>query len=117
MPKMTQKYRTALENARNLSIEDSDRDTLYEALEENGYFWNAEAKEWENCGGQEPDDPTPYLLVRVWADIDEVETHAARIIRLFQENGYILPEKSKVYPCRPPKQLEGRIYLRFLPAN
>ncbi len=62
MPRMTAIYKSALERAGKigLSRENPKHEKLYDFLESNNYFWNADDKVWEE--GQEPDDATPFIL-------------------------------------------------------
>jgi len=65
MPRMTQKYKAALAARETYGVvcETSPQEALYEALQTNWIFWNSQSGQWEK--GQEPDDPTPLLMVRV----------------------------------------------------
>jgi hypothetical protein len=51
--------------------------------------------------------------VRVWADKNKVENAADLFIENVESMGLKLLERSNSYPCRPPNQLESRIYLTF----
>lgn len=117
MPRMTAKYKGARDTAfyRNISI-DGDQETLYERLQAAGFFWNSDSKKWEEFDIADADEPTKLIMVRVWTDAEIVEEAADDIVaktkKLFE-----LVERSKPYPCRPPKQREARIYLKFLPRR
>lgn len=115
MPRMTAKYTAALRTARQNNIVTSgSQEHLYDRLFSEGYFWNSKAKVWEYHPLEEADPPTPMVMIRVWADIERVQSDANRIIENMSDMDLDLIEKSKLYPCRPPKQKEGRVYLRFV---
>lgn len=99
MPKQTAKYRGACDVARrhNIALNGNQPD-LYERHDI-----------------QDADEPTPLIMVRVWANAEIAEEAADDIIN--QAKDWVLVERSKAYPCRPPKQREARIYLRFLPKG
>jgi hypothetical protein len=113
--KRTKKYVEAVKVAKcGLMDWENQREMLYEVLQSNGYMWDSKAGEWLHLPSMEADDPSPLIKVRVWAERGGVETEATQIVKFYQEKGYTLVEKSKVLPCRPPKQKEGRVYLYFL---
>lgn len=118
---MTKKYKTALEIAIEAteiaSPYDLDQEALYSALNKQGFFWSTDKVKWvwEDC--QKADPPSPpsnTLKVRVWAPIDMVSDMADGIAAgTFAALGLKTLEKSPVYPCWPPKQLDGRVCLTF----
>lgn len=113
MPKQTQKYRTACELAERLSIEERDNsERLYRLLNEARYYWDTGSQTWlENTIDADP--PTELVRVRVWAEDSKVRGAAYQVRIAMEEQGYIFLQQSEPYPCRPPKQLESRIYLDF----
>lgn len=117
MPRMTAKYKAAIRtyhNARlNGIIQTNNQEELYELLQSNGYFWNSQAKKWPYHDAAQADPPTTLVMVRVWAKLEIVESLAREVVAICDD--WHLVEQSKVYPCRPPKQKEGRVYLKFLP--
>lgn len=117
MPRMTQKYKAALKarEQHGLVCDTIPQDVLYAALEQHWIFWDSTTGQWEK--GQEPDDPTPLLMVRVWSNLDEVNDYADIIKTALESRGYACVQASKPYVNRPPKQLEGRVYLQFLPGG
>lgn len=119
MPKLTRKYAAALTAAYALQLEiPKDQETLYELIEKNGHQWDSDQGAWIDLASEAADDPTPCLNVRVWADAEIVEEYADLIeLKLTKSKRAMLIERSKVYLCRPPKQLEGRIYLKFMPKG
>lgn len=122
MPKMTAKYAGALAVARREFSEVSawpDQEALYTRLQEAGHFWDSQAKRWEYFEPAEADDPTPLIMVRVWADGEIIQEAVDDLVNLVKRSKlpWDLIEKSNVYGCRPPKQREGRIYLKFLPRR
>jgi hypothetical protein len=117
MPKMTAKYSAALQTARLAEIGPSDdQEVLYTDLQDNGYFWDSRLKRWEFTPEEDSDEPTPLILVRVWADEAIIHEAADDLIRTNKRH-WQLVERSEPYRCRPPKQKEARIYLRFLPKR
>lgn len=120
MPRMTAKYRAAITTAHNKRLPAKDtanQDELYELLQQNGYFWDSGSKQWDYHDPAQADPPTPLVMVRVWADLDHVEGYAQQVIAECSKKIGPLVEQSRVYPCRPPKQQEGRVYLKFMPKE
>lgn len=113
MPKRTIKYSKALEVAETLQISQvNDQERLYRDLNAGGFFWDATTKTWERS--HEPaDPPTQLIRVRVWTDSAKVRGASQQIKTVLEQSGYELVEQSDPYSCRPPKQLESRIYLTF----
>lgn len=117
MPKLTAKYRSASDTARvdlGLSGPFNDQETLYRDLQDAGYFWDSKAKSWDYFEPADANPPSKMIMVRCWADLEIIEEVADEITSKVKRH-WELMERSTVYPCRPPKQLEGRIYLKFLP--
>lgn len=115
MPKMTVKYKRAVDIANALNIDASRRDqpSLYAQLNEAGYFWDSDGQIWQQV--TEPaDPPTELIRVRVWAETSRVADAATDIVSSMELDGYRLLDQSDAYQCRPPKQLESRIYLSFI---
>lgn len=131
MPKMTAKYKFALATLHHhngnmalpfdqrIVIDYNDQEVLYSALQEAGYFWDSKKKQWEYHEPEAANDPTPMIMIRVWADkeiVEEAEQELrAALTKHLATKDWSLLERSPVYGCRPPKQLEARIYLKFLP--
>lgn len=99
----------------------NNQDKLYQALQENGFFWNSNLKEWEEYQIEEADAPTPMVMVRVWADSEVIHEAAEDLIAALKKHpgtkNWQVIEQSVPYQCRPPKQREARIYLKFLPQQ
>lgn len=115
MPKMTRKYSAAQNKAFQIKISiPNDAEQLYKALVEIGYQWDSDKGKWTYLPAEPADAPTDLLMVRVWAE-KELVAHAADRIVKHMASAYQLIERSDPYPCRPPKQLESRIYLKFMP--
>lgn len=113
MPKQTRKYVTACEIAERLNIAERDnQETLYRLLNEQGYYWDSGLQQWQELS-QDADPPTDLIRVRVWAEDSKVRGAAYQLRVAMEAQGYIFLEQSEVYPCRPPKQLESRIYMTF----
>lgn len=125
MPKMTAKYAGALAIASKAFRHtdplpnDNDQEGLYTALQQRGYFWDSQIKQWEYHEPEAADDPTPLVMIRIWSDIEITSEMAddlqAALAEFPRTKGWQLIERSTPYQCRPPKQLEARIYLKFLP--
>lgn len=116
--RMTAKYKAAIKTAKEqdkffITCAIGTHEKLYENLQSNGYFWNSKAQRWEYHDAAQADPPTPLVMVRVWANVEIVESLAREVVALCDD--WHLVEQSKVYPCRPPKQKEGRVYMKFLP--
>jgi len=113
MPKRTRKYLTACELAERLNIpERENQEKLYRLLNESAYFWEAGTQAWQRLD-QDADPPTELIRVRVWAETSRVAGAAYQLHLAMEDQGYIFLEQSEPYACRPPKQLESRIYLSF----
>ncbi|MEH2438397.1 MAG: hypothetical protein V7K25_30065 [Nostoc sp.] len=107
--KRTAKYSKACQI---LTFPHSSQEQLYSELNRLGWYWQSGKKEWER-----DDTPakaaTKLIRVRVWAAKETVENAAELFLENAESNGLRLIEKSAPYPCRPPNQLESRIYLTF----
>jgi hypothetical protein len=77
-----------------------------------GWYWQAGKKEWER-DDTPAKEATKLIKIRVWAAKESVENAAELFLESAEGNGLRLIEKSAPYPCRPPNQLESRIYLTF----
>lgn len=118
MPKMTKKYKAAAHKAIAIGRDiPPGQDELYELLEAQGYAWDSETGEWVSLASQPADPPTKLVRVRVWADSSVVEQMAAYVAKSLANYELVLEERSAPYPCRPPKQLESRVYLTFSPGG
>jgi hypothetical protein len=115
MPKMTAKYSSALAAARAAQLSDGgDQETLYRRLNDAALWWDSKQGEWINFTQEPADEPTPITRVRVWASGDRVSDAVSEVIKGLRGK-FKLITRSDPYPCRPPKQLESRVYLEFLP--
>lgn len=117
MPRMTAKYKSAIQKAHNQNlpaIETNNQEELYALLQQHGFFWNSDSKVWEEFDIQDADDATKLIMVRVWADAEIVEEAADEIVGKVKRQWEIV-ERSQPYQCRPPKQREARVYLKFIP--
>ena len=114
--KRTKKWLAALRTTGITGTLKDDPDRLYQSLNEQGFYWNSDASKWEQ--NLLPADPASKVIrLRVWADLEVVEDFATDIANMMEVAGFELQETSKVYPCRPPKQLDGRAYLTFAPPE
>jgi hypothetical protein len=107
--KKTRKYSTACDI---LTFPHQNQEELYSELNRLGWFWNPKTQTWER-DDRLPDPSSELIRVRVWADSKKVENVADLVVEGMEEKGFSLLEKSSPYQCRPPKQLESRIYLTF----
>lgn len=116
MPKMTAKYSAALYEARRLDIDfTGSQEDVYNRLQQAGLMWDSEQKLWIEMANEPADPATLLVAVRVWADAEVVEEAADVVADGFERAGFSLVERSNPYPCRPPKQLEARVYLKLMP--
>jgi len=114
MAKMTAKYAGAIEIARRKNIPiTADQEQLYAALGKAGFLWD-KMKHWYDVSQEPAEQPSDLLRVRVWAKTEDVEALARLIVKSLTSDGYRIVEQSQPYVCRPPKQLESRIYLTFI---
>ncbi|MEH1791603.1 MULTISPECIES: hypothetical protein [unclassified Nostoc] len=107
--KNTAKYSKACQR---LTFPHQTQDELYAELNRLGWYWQADKKEWER-DDTPAQSATKLIKIRVWAAKEIVEDAAELFSETAESNGLRLIEKSSPYPCRPPKQLESRIYLVF----
>lgn len=107
--KQTKKYSQA---TAILTFDHDRQDQLYAELNRLGWFWDAKKQEW--LRDETPaKEATKLVRVRVWAESAKIEQAAALFAESGETMGLELIEKSPPYPCRPPNQLESRIYLTF----
>ncbi len=107
--KRTRKFVAAEAIALEIGVEVND--DIYRNLEQYNYFWNSEEGEWYKAGS--PDLPTNLIRIRLWADGEKVKQDCDKLLHALASQGFVLEERSEPYACRPPKQLESRIYLTF----
>jgi hypothetical protein len=119
MPRMTWKFSTALKLAHRLELDinDADRELIYQQLEEEGWHWNSQTSEWEQWADEPADEPTDLIMIRLWCASEVIAELAGDVIRQMKNIGLRLVEASPPYPCRPPKQQESRVYLKFFPER
>jgi len=111
--RVTEKYRKALRLGVPLKITTKEREQLYLQLNQKSYFWNSEKKKWEKIS-TEAKPPTELIKIRIWADARITETVSSELIEALAQKGLRITNKSKNYLCRPPENLESRIYLEFI---
>jgi hypothetical protein len=121
MPKMTKKYSNALVASQWLVIRDEDmpkdQEALYHLLADHGLYWDSKAQLWAKSADEPSDAPTPFVSIRLWCDAEIVADAADCLVDQLTQARFHLVERSEPYPCRPPKQREARIYLRFYPPR
>ena len=106
--KRTKKYTGATEI---LTFPHSSQDELYTELNRLGWYWSSKKSQWERDDRQAIDNN--LVKIRVWAKKEIVEELAQHFIESGVDRGLKFIEKSAPYPCRPPNQLESRVYLTF----
>ncbi|MGL4375985.1 MAG: hypothetical protein ACRCT1_06070 [Microcoleaceae cyanobacterium] len=116
MPKQTEKFVKAVAIA-GTRFRNTSHEALYQLMSEAQYYWDSRSRTWVHTPSESNDPPTTLHRVRVWAAKGEVESLATAIIQSLTAQGYRLDERSAVYPCRPPKGNEARIYLSFIPPQ
>lgn len=107
--KKTQKYSKACQL---LTFPHDNQDQLYAELNQLGWYWQPNKKQWER-DNTPAKEATKLIRVRVWAAKEKVQDAAELFVENAESMGLRLLEKSNPYPCRPPNQLESRIYLTF----
>ncbi len=117
MPKMTAKYSSALAAARtNGLVVTGDQEALYSRLNGAGLWWDSKEGKWINFADTPANEPTPKLMIRVWAEGKIVDSRADEIIKGLRGKFRLISRRGP-FPCRPPEQLESRVYLEFMPGD
>lgn len=88
------------------------QDELYQILRDIGYMWDSKTGKWLFLPEMAADAPSPLIKMRVWADALIVDKVASEIVSQMKDKATLV-DRSEIYPCRPPKQKEGRVYLTF----
>lgn len=110
--RQTVKYKAAVKVAKEKGLMDwATQAGLYELLQSNGHMWDSKAGEWLHLPSMKADEPSKLIKMRVWADIKNLDYEVNYVVDRL--GGYELVKRSKVCPCKPPKQKEGRVYLTF----
>lgn len=119
MAKRTKKYVAAEQAAKRIGLQVSagHADALYTQLNAQGYQWNSEAGTWDDWGALEADQPSGMIRIRCWAAGESVGLIADGVVEAMLAAGLQLVERSQPYPCRPPQQLESRVYLSFVAGH
>ena len=111
MIRQTRKYLEAKKITPNFKHESSAE--LYRHLEANGYYWESDTNSWYHLPEEKRSEASKVIRVRVLTDRNEVESVAETVADVLKSHGFKLLEKSEMYPCRPPKINDGRVYLTF----
>jgi hypothetical protein len=111
--RQTRKLVTAISLYHDLGLSKSydSQDELYSLLNECNHFWNSQEKRWVDGGT--PDPPTNAIWVRVMSDAKIVSEIASVVAEAIAPYEIDLIDRSDLYPCRPPKQNDARVYLTF----
>lgn len=88
---------------------------VYERLRELGLMWDSDAGVWVRLADEPANEPSALVRVRVWADGEIINEVADDVVGAMARRGWRLVERSMPYACRPPKQLEARVYLTLEP--
>lgn len=107
----TLKYTRALEIDSEFTHLSSDE--LYNHLQDKGCYWDSNISRWVYTPGEQNDPASQLIKIRVMFDKNQVKEVADKITELLTDFGYRFVESSSIYPCRPPKGNDGRIYLTF----
>lgn len=118
MMKQTKKFKTAYEKALQLKIFKrgaaiESQDWLYRKLNDLGVFWDSKLGEWIEFMIEPANAPTPLIRVRVWGATGVALDTAVKMVKGAFGNGFECVNHSMPYVCRPPQQLESRVYLEF----
>ena len=81
----------------------------------NGLQWNSQEGEWQDVASEPADPATGLIKVRVWSDTEIIDEVTDELVKLMTSRKFGMVERSLPYMCRPPKQLESRVYLAFVP--
>lgn len=115
--RLTKKYAAALTIAKERGVPPSaQQDELYRRLNDDGCWWDSKQGKWVVFAEEPADAPTPLIMVRVWAAETNIKAAVSTVCGAFG-NGFKKILASDEYPCRPPKQLERRVYLQFVPMT
>ena len=116
--KQTKKFISACQKAiekgvfkRGTPIE--SQDWLYQKLMDAGVMWDSKIGKWVEFNREPANAPTPVIRVRVWGATGENLDEAVRTVKGAFGNGFEMVNQSLPYVCRPPQQLESRVYLEF----
>ena len=107
--KRTRKFVAAEKIALKIGVNIDEN--LYKNLEKNNYFWDSNQGQW--IEGETAHSPSSLVKIRVWADSNYIKRDCDIIIASLASSGFVIEEGSEPYTCRPPQQLESRIYLTF----
>lgn len=111
MSRRTLKYTRALEIESEFTHLSSNE--LYSYLQDKGYFWDSNMSRWVYTPGEQNDPASQLIKIRVWYDRNQVKDVVEKLTELMTDVGFRSVESSSIYPCRPPKANDGRIYLTF----
>jgi len=115
MAKMTVKYSAAVRLALSLKVSPSnDQGVMYGDLEGRGYQWDSKKGEWIRLLDVPANKPSGSVNIRLWADLNDVDGLADDLEQAMRRCDLRLLKRSQVYVCRPPQQLEGRVYMLFV---
>lgn len=117
MARKTKKFVAALEKAieLGLSVQVNNRDSVYNVLMDNGYYWSSDKKNWsvDNTAQSVFEDhrgnPLPHVRVRVTAHHMLAEHYARQVSEALQAFGFNVSSISEGEPNE--KGAGARVYL------
>jgi len=112
----TTKYVAAETVAKRLgtNLTDSMAEQLYLMLEQLGYMWDSDLKQWLDTNALPAEPPMKKIMVRVWTDKNKVGAAAQAVIEKMRPDYELIQPSSKIYTNRPPQHNDARIYLEFM---
>jgi hypothetical protein len=115
----TTKYVAAETVAKRLgtNLTDSTAEQIYWMLEQLGYMWDSDLKEWLDTNALPAEPPMKKIMVRVWTDKNKVGAAAQAVIQKMLPDYELIQPSSKIYTNRPPQHNDARIYLEFMKVN
>ena len=116
--KRTKKFTAACQKAIDLGIfkrgtDIENQDWVYQKLMEHSVFWDSKVSKWVEFAKEPANAPTPLIRVRVWGATGATLDEAVSMVKGAFANGFDVVNQSLPYVCRPPQQLESRVYLEF----
>ncbi|MEM9543761.1 MAG: hypothetical protein AAGA60_30280 [Cyanobacteria bacterium P01_E01_bin.42] len=105
----------ALKVAECLKIDTSNlasAEELYDILTDRSYSWDTKEKEWNYV---ESKPPSEIIKVRVMTGGKERTARLGdEVAEALKAAGFRALETSKLFPCRPPKKNDYRVYIDCL---
>jgi hypothetical protein len=109
MIRYTRKYRRARAIAPDYPHQSQEQ--LYEYLLSKNWFWDSRQGDWKTVSLEDSDPPSNLIRVRVMTGSHLIPHVVDAISDILEVDGFTLLEVSRVYPCRPLKANDSRVYL------